>query len=116
MSLLKIKAHTEYPFWWQLEECRLYERLEPIFAVSFNHDYLLKNTNQGPRVWHCGRQAFDCAQGFEFLTNKLFHAFVWGISDSGLRFSCSNLKNVQASWEAQGFSPSSWDGSWFLFS
>lgn len=39
----------------------------------------------------------------EFLTNKLFHAFVWGINSSGLRFSCPNLKNAAASWEAQGF-------------
>lgn len=41
----------------------------------------------------------------EFLTNKLFHAFVWGINSSGLRFSYPNLKNAAASWEAQRFPP-----------
>lgn len=39
----------------------------------------------------------------EFLTNKLFHSFVWGINSSGLRFSSPNLKNAAASWEDQGF-------------
>lgn len=51
----------------------------------------------------------------EFLTNKLFHAFVWGINSSGLRFSCLNLKNAAASWEAQGFPPLPEPGLHFVF-
>lgn len=51
----------------------------------------------------------------EFLTNKLFHAFVWSINSSGLRFSCPNLKNVAASWEAQGFPPLPEPGLHFVF-
>lgn len=51
----------------------------------------------------------------EFLTNKLFNAFVWGINSSGLRFSCPNLKNAAASWEAQGFPPLPESGLHFVF-
>lgn len=51
----------------------------------------------------------------EFLPNKLFHAFVWGINGSGLRFSCPNLKNAAASWGAQGFPPLPEPGLHFVF-
>lgn len=51
----------------------------------------------------------------EFLTNKLSHSFVWGINASGLRFSSPNLKNVAASWEAQGFPPPPEPGLHFVF-
>lgn len=78
--------------------------LSPIFAISFKHDYLLKTTNQSPKSGIVGTGLWLSSE-LEFLTNKLFHAFVWGINNSGLRFSCPNLKNAEASWEAQGFPP-----------
>lgn len=93
------------PFWWQLEECRaLWRTWAPSLPYLLTMIIYLK-TQARALVWHCGRQSFDKGSRLEFLTNNLFHAFVWGINGSGLRFSFSNLKNVPASWEAQGFPP-----------
>lgn len=59
MYLLKIKAHTEIHSDDSWKNAGFMGDLSPIFAISFKHDYLLKTTNPKPKVWHCGRQAFD---------------------------------------------------------
>lgn len=74
----------------------------------------LKKQTQAPRLalWTTG---LWLSPELEFLTNKLFHVFVWGINSSGLSFSCPNLKNAAASWEAQGFPPLPESGLHFVF-
>lgn len=75
--------------------------------------YLKQQTKaQSLALWTTG---LWLSSELEFLTNKLFHAFVWGINSSGLRFSCPNLKNAAASWEAQGFPPLPEPGLHFVF-
>lgn len=61
--MLKIKAHAEILSDDSWKKEGFMGDLSPIFAVSFKHDYLPKKNKPKPRVWHCGREAFDWALG-----------------------------------------------------
>lgn len=114
-ALVENKSTRWNPFWWQLRMWALWGTWAPslLYLLSVIIYFRKKQTKAwNLPLWTTG---LWLRPELEFLTNKLFRAFVWGINGSGLRFSCPNLKNAAASWGAQGFPPLPEPGLHFVF-